>query len=224
MRNSTPEERRRFVELWFEFARLHEEYKDYCGGEAIPGYDDLYKKIGNIHEIPFEQWWESYGRRFGILDFSIFPTRSERDFQDYCDADDAMILVVNLHAPKKVLKEKFNELLRDYHPRRGAGRPRAGDRDDVQAEVMKLRNAGHDPKLAKRIAYLELVLCALRLKTRDYLPAHEIAVRLKINEKRSDTSVLQNRKILAAAVNRLIRNAYQIIDSVFDGEFPKYEK
>lgn len=222
-KNSTAEERKRFVELWFEFARLNWDYEECCESGGAGEYASLYQLVGDIHSMSFEEWWEKYGKKLRLFDFTIFATRDESDFADYQDANDALILVVNLYAPKKVLKEKFNELLKLHHPRQGPGRPRIGDRDDVQAEVMKLRNAGADPKLTKRISYLELLLEAYRLKVSGFM-SHEIAIALRINEKRSDISVPGNKKILASAANRLLRHAHQIIENVFDGEFPKYKK
>lgn len=211
------------MELWFEFARLNWDYEDCCESGGEGEHASLYRLIGDIHAMSFDEWWQSYGKKLELLDFTIFVTRDESDFFDYHGADDALVLVVNLYAPKRVLKEKFNELLKLHHPRQGPGRPKIGDRDDVQAEVMKLRNAGTDPKLAKRITYLELLLDAYKLKVRGLKP-HEIAIALKINEKRSDISVPGNRKILESAANRLLRHAHQVIESVFDGEFPKYKK
>ncbi len=225
VRNSTPEERKEFVRLWLEFLKKNPDYMECCDLEGDGPYGWLYNLIGDVYSVPFEKWWPANKEKFTLQDFTLFPIYSLDYFQSFSGADDVMIVVVNLYTPKKVLKAEFGRLLTEHHPRTAPGRPRLGDRDDVQPDIMKLRNAGHDPKLKNRIKYLQKVLDAYNLRAREpELRLYEIGRRIGINQSRAEVDDAESRRILSATVSRLIRHGNEIIVNSLSGEFPVYSK
>jgi len=205
-------------ELWFEFLKRHEGYRQCCAQGGSGEYAALYADFGDVHGQMFGDWWEDHHELFETMEFTAYRTRDLSDVASYIDDDDNMVVIVNFYAPRQELKRAFSKLLEEHHPNGKSGRR---NRDDVVAEY-KLYGVGMRPELGRRIEYLNKVLWTYDWrKPVKTMKLYEIADELELGES-LDPDDMSDRLNLTAAASRLMRHATQIIENVGSGIFPKH--
>jgi hypothetical protein len=113
---------------WFEFLKLNDEYRRCCRARGA-GSDlaRLYADFGDIFNTTFEKWYEERAEiLFKPQRFVFDHVENSEAFRAYLsDKNHAVVVAVNLDAPRELLIEEFPRFINQFKPaqigRRGRG-------------------------------------------------------------------------------------------------------
>jgi len=211
---------------WWEFLRRHEGYKRTCEMKGKGIYAKLYEHFGNVHATDFKTWW-SKGERGARL-FAEPPTlrdveKLDRDqiaslIDSDWDESSAIVVSVPLQFSRRLIQQRFAEVLDKYHKRgRGQQVHRASRALYPIAHNLNL----HSLKTALR-AYDRRVL-EPNLKFWQIAQKESLSETLTVEELkrgRGDITRIIKQKAMASAAFRKLQQAKKLIDGVGKGIFP----
>ncbi len=206
---------------WYQYLKRHDGYRRCCQRGGAGKYSGVYQKFGDIHQESFDEWWAERRDRF-IFSFRydierVTPTspRAEHIIRDYAAEDDSLVLIVNLHEPKRSLQKAFNKLLQEHHPNR-RGRPLW---DDSKSD-MPLCGRPNIAVLKRTLHVYDTSLL------RPDLPLWRIGEICRLNPSqftngRTGPQFRDQHRVMTAIVSRYLRQARALIENAGHGIFPK---
>lgn len=215
-------------QLWWEFLKRNEEYKECCKEGAFGRYPELYNDFGNIHAYKsFKEWWEEYdrGRRlFGDLplELTVHELRSPSDWTWEAGRDQAIVVVLPLNHSKRYLLNRVSNILIKRHPGK-PGRKTGGYMASSTAKYKFHRNFSVDT-LKNQLAVYDAVMAARQMPRKKTLAKIGEELRLVptampfINDLPETAS--DKRALMAASVSRMFRQADRIVRNTIKGQFP----
>ena len=108
---------------WFKFLQLSAEYKATCDANGVGEYAELYKQLGNVHQLNFKEWWKTKAHLFAEIpknDFKMAVAHSYEELAPF-NRDDVFNLVVPLTWSQRSLKKAFNTLILKKVPKSKRG-------------------------------------------------------------------------------------------------------
>jgi hypothetical protein len=216
-------------QLWWEFFKRNEEYKQCCVDGVFGKYPELYDDFGNIHAYTrFRDWWEEYerGRRlFGDLplDLTVHELKTANDWDIEGWRDQAIVVVLPLNHSKRYLMNRVSNLLKAKHPGK-PGRKTGGYMASSTAKYKFHRNFSvltleNQLKVYDAVMGSKSGVCKRKLA--------DIGVDLGLvptampdpgKDRAEDTTI--KRALLASTVSRLFRQAERIVHNTIKGQFP----
>ena len=215
-------------ELWWEFLKRNEEYKQCCRDGAFGRYPELYDDFGNVHaHTSFREWWNEYdrGRRlFGDLPLKLTVHELSNPYDWTWDAgrDQAIVVVLPLSHSKRYLLNRVSNILIKRHPGK-PGRKTGGYMQSSTAKYKFHRNFSVKT-LETQLRVYDAVIAARQMPKKKTLAKIGEELRLvptampKIYDLPETAS--DKRALMAASVSRLFRQAERIVHNTIKGQFP----
>jgi hypothetical protein len=97
---------------WFMFLRLNADYKATCLANGVGKYADIYKDLGDVHNLNFKQWWTDKAYLFSEPKMG-YKMKVATDISEIAPFNDSEVLnlVVPLTWSQRSLKKGFSQLV-----------------------------------------------------------------------------------------------------------------
>ena len=122
-RSERAAEERELYRCWFDFLKLNEDYATCCENQGAGGsLARLYEDFGDIFNTTFGDWYETRAETlFKPHRFLFDRVDTNEAYRAYSsDEDHAVVLAINLDAPRELLVEEFPRFLAQIKaPKRG---------------------------------------------------------------------------------------------------------
>lgn len=201
---------------WWIYLKHNEDYRRCCERGGKGKHSAIYKDFGDIHNVDFQRWWVTDGRGEYLFAEQLPPMRlneikSTDEWNPEWTADNVMVIALPLTESKRLLKRRFDQLLKRRH--KGIRGKPTKDKSDAlykvrprfsihaleqMMKVYELRQAEPDLTLAEIGRALNICPSAMPKKTDDP----------------SATEIKRN--TMSAAVSRYLRKAEAIIKNATD--------
>ena len=217
---------------WWAYLKRNADYIKCCSKGGKGQMKDLYADFGDVRGDDFHKWW-SEGER-GVNLFAEQPLTvkfgelaSADGWQPHWQREQVMVVAVPLTISKRALKGAFNALLNKRHKGTKAGRPLMSKLAQSSTARYTLSSALSIHHLKTALAVYDLWLENSHRPKEEKLAQWEIGAVAGINPSAAKLAVSNHkaerhsgRNVLAATVNRYLRECRIIIEKTGFGNFP----
>lgn len=213
---------------WWAYLRRNEEYLACCAQGGAGRLAWLYADFGDVSGDDFRGWWGGKQQRGAYLfgeqpsDLVVKKLDTSSDWQPAWGADEAvMVVAVNMMVGRRKLQADFARLLAKEH---------TGRRGRVAMASVK-STARYPLHRNFSVHNLKMMLAAYDAWTaNERLPRDQRKRQWELGESirlvptaitsKNDMDAVDKRNTMAAAFNRAVKNARNIIANTGNGEFP----
>jgi hypothetical protein len=193
--------------LWFEYLKRNEKYRLFCEEQkGSKQTQALYADFGDIHSVPFKQWWRDTGRWLFCeqTDLERVQEVQTADELRLLQSENVLTLAIPLNKNVGWIKGQIDSKIKARRKALGAG-----DGMGVSTAKYRLNTTPSIPSLIKTLevwgGYTEGVLSHVR-----------VAKRVKLGNKYSSDESLRTMG------HRLYKQGIGLIENVGKGVFPKH--
>jgi len=210
---------------WWAYLRLNQAYLDCCANDGQGEMSNIYKDFGDVSSYDFKTWWDKRGVELFAekpLPQSLRALTNKSEW-DSSWGDNVMVVAVPMNMSKRYI---YSRLLYLINKKQTTKRGRSKDAWTNSTAKYKInRNHTIDNLRTAYSVYLDYLENKSRPKG-EQLKLWEIGTKLRLvasampakDDIYADNLVKRN--VMAASVNRYIKQAKQLIDGVGRGIFP----
>lgn len=206
---------------WFMFLRLNADYKATCLANGVGEFADIYKDLGDVHNVNFKQWWTDKAYLFSEpkKGYRMMVAKDVTEIAPFNDSE-VLNLVVPLTWSQRSLKKGFSQLVLKLIEKGKRG-------VSVEASEAQYRISGKWSIEALKFAYKVYTLKHTRNEGKKVALADigiragiAYAKREKAVEGRVTDETVDIRATLTVLTNRHLKRAETFIQSAPSKAFP----
>jgi hypothetical protein len=217
---------------WWAYLRRNEQYLQCCRDGGKGPLAALYADFGDVQNDNFHQWWTEGDRGVNLfaeqpLAVKFGELASAADWAPHWDSESVMVVAVPLTMSKRALKGAFAALLDKRHKGHTAGRPSMSKKAVGSTARYKLSAELSIHHLKTALAVYDLWVANSSKPKNEQMAQWEMGAAVGINPTAAKLAVSQHkadreggRNVLAATVNRYLREAKAMVANTGLGVFP----